>query len=243
MEYDSDNGEPPQCAQCNQSVSSQDSSHVEIADKTASMSNAKKNLSKREVWTRRWDRPFYWTDTVTGLEFVLAAAVDKKEGEASSSFWSENGKVNLFHPPMPISGQCCAKWTVSWIVWILRWMNWLALEWKCVHEKRGRWRKLKEVQYQAALADQRSDAVEQYTRLTNLRFFNIEETEKWETAETSEDKVLAIIRDKLELRHVKSEDTEIAHRVGKRNRSASHYCSVRVAKSKNEWGSETAKNS
>ena len=56
-------------------------------------------------------------------------------------------------------------------------------------------RKLKEVQYQAALADQRSDAVEQYTRLTNLRFFNIEETEKWETAETSEDKVLAIIRD------------------------------------------------
>ena len=37
--------------------------------------------------------------------------------------------------------------------------------------------------------------VEQYTRLTNLSFFNIEETEKWETAETSEDKVLAIIRD------------------------------------------------
>ena len=64
-------------------------------------------------------------------------------------------------------------------------------------------RKLKEVQYQAALADQRSDAVEQYTRLTNLRFFNIEETEKWETAETSEDKVLAIIRDKLELRTLK----------------------------------------
>ena len=64
-------------------------------------------------------------------------------------------------------------------------------------------RKLKEVQYQAALADQRSDAVEQYTRLTNVRFFNIEETEKWETAETSEDKVLAIIRDKLELRTLK----------------------------------------
>ena len=37
-------------AQCNQSVSSQDSSHVEIADETASMLNAKKkNLSKREV--------------------------------------------------------------------------------------------------------------------------------------------------------------------------------------------------
>jgi len=31
-------------------------------------------------------------------------------------------------------------------------------------------RKLKEVQYQAALADQQSDAVEQYTRLTNLNF-------------------------------------------------------------------------
>ena len=95
-----------------------------------------------------------------------------------------------------------------------------------MHEKRDRAtgkiehkanRKLKEVQYQAALADQRSDAVEQYTRLTNLRFFNIEETEKWETAETSEDKVLAIIHDILGLKHVKSEDTEIAHMVGKRN--------------------------
>jgi len=31
-------------------------------------------------------------------------------------------------------------------------------------------RKLKEVQYPAALADQQSDAVEQYTRLTNLNF-------------------------------------------------------------------------
>ena len=37
-------------------------------------------------------------------------------------------------------------------------------------------RKLKEVQYQAALAHQRSDAVEQYTRLSNLHFFNIEES-------------------------------------------------------------------
>ena len=64
-------------------------------------------------------------------------------------------------------------------------------------------RKLKEFQYQAALADQRRDAVEQYTRLTNLRSINMAETEKWETAETSEDKVIAIIRDKLELRHVK----------------------------------------
>ena len=52
MEYDSDRGENPRSvkrAQCNQSVSSQDSSYVEIADETASMSNAKKNLSKREV--------------------------------------------------------------------------------------------------------------------------------------------------------------------------------------------------
>ena len=70
-------------------------------------------------------------------------------------------------------------------------------------------RKLKEVQYQAALADQRKDAVEQYTRLTNLRSFNMAETEKWETAETSEDKVIAIIHDKLELRHVKSEDIKL----------------------------------
>ena len=97
-------------------------------------------------------------------------------------------------------------------------------------------RKLKEVQYQAALADQRSDAVEQYTRLTNLRFFNIEETEKWETAETSEDKFFAIIRGKLELRHVKSEDTEIVHRVGKRNQKGAQAIIVRFVsrKVKNE---------
>ena len=32
--------------------------------------------------------------SVTGREFVLAAAVDKKEGEASSSGSSESGKVS-----------------------------------------------------------------------------------------------------------------------------------------------------
>ena len=93
-------------------------------------------------------------------------------------------------------------------------------------------RKLKQVQYQAALADQRSDAVEQYARLTNLCFFNMAETEKWETAETSEDKVIAIIRDKFELRHVKSEDTEIAHRVGKRNQKVGRAIIVRFVSQK-----------
>ena len=62
------------------------------------------------------------------------------------------------------------------------------------------------------------------------------ETEKWETAETSEDKVLAIIRDKLELRHVKSEDIEIAHRIGKRNQKGARAVIVRFMsrKVKNE---------
>ena len=62
------------------------------------------------------------------------------------------------------------------------------------------------------------------------------ETEKWETAETSEDKVLAIIRDKLELRHVKSEDIEIVHRVGKRNQKGARAIIARFVsrKVKNE---------
>ena len=69
-------------AQCNQSVSSQDSSHVEIADETASMSNAKKK-SKQKGCVNTEESPSILLDvSVTGQEFVLAAAVDKKEGEA-----------------------------------------------------------------------------------------------------------------------------------------------------------------
>ena len=51
-------------------------------------------------------------------------------------------------------------------------------------------------------------------------------------AETSEDKVLAIIRDKLELRHVKSEDIETAHRVGKRNQKGARAVIVRFVSRK-----------
>ena len=97
MEYDSDRGENRRSvkrAQCSQSVSSQDSSHVEIADETASMSNAKKK-SKQKGGVNTEVSPSILLDvSVTGQEFVLAAAVDKKEGEARSSGLSESGKVS-----------------------------------------------------------------------------------------------------------------------------------------------------
>ena len=97
MEYDSDRGENRRSvkrAQCNQSVSSQDSSHVEIADETASMSYAKKK-SKQKGGVNTEVSPSIPLDvSVTGQELVLASAVDKKEGEASSSGLSESGKVS-----------------------------------------------------------------------------------------------------------------------------------------------------
>ena len=97
MEYVSDRGENRRSvrrAQCSQSVSSQDSSHVEIADETASMSNAKKK-SKQKGGVDTEVSPSILLDvSVAGQEFVLAAAVDKKEAEESSSGLSESGKVS-----------------------------------------------------------------------------------------------------------------------------------------------------
>ena len=225
---------------------------MEVADETASMSNAKKK-SKQKGGVNTEVSPSILLDvSVTGQEFVLAAAVDKKEGEASSSGSSESGKVSeqgdkTFSPSNAdlMSVLCKMNSKLDSLNYAVNELTGTVFELK--NEKNARMkteierlrkieeeanRKLKEVQYQAALADQRSDAVEQYTRLTNVRFFNIEETEKWETAETSEDKVLAIICDKLELRHVKSEDIEIAHRVGKRNQKGARAVIVRFVSRK-----------
>ena len=66
-------------------MSSQDSSHLEIADATASMSKAKKKSKQKGVVNTEVSPSIPLDVYVTGQEFVLAAAVDKKEGEASSS--------------------------------------------------------------------------------------------------------------------------------------------------------------
>ena len=67
---------------------------MEIADETASMSNAKK-ISKQKGGVNTEVSPSILLDvSVAGQEFVLAAAVDKKEAEASSSGLSESGKVS-----------------------------------------------------------------------------------------------------------------------------------------------------
>ena len=63
-----------------------------------------------------------------------------------------------------------------------------------------------------------------------LRCFNIQAAEKWETAERSGEKGVGIIRDKLERRHVKSEDTEIAHRETKQTSQASCHRAICVVK-------------
>ena len=256
MEYDSDRGENRRSvkrAQCNQSVSSQDSCHVEISDETASMSNGEEKIKAKGrcehegEYVHSIGRFCHWTG--------VCAAVDKKEGEASSSGLSESGKVSeqydkTFSPSNVdlMSVLCKMNSKLDSLNSTVNELTGTVLELKnenaCMKKEIERLRKieeeanrkLKEVLYQAALADQRSDAVEQYTRLTNLRFFNMAETEKWETAETSEDKVLAIIRDKLELRHVKSKDIEIAHRIGKRNQKGARAIIVRFVsrKVKNE---------
>ena len=225
MEYDSDRGgnrRSVKRAQCNNSVSSQDNSHVEVADETASMSNAKKK-SKQKGGVNTEESPSILLDVLSlDRTFVLAAALDKKEGEASSSGLSESGKVSeqcdkTFSPSNAdlMSVLCKMNSKLDSLNSAVNELTGTVFELKnenaCMKKEIERLRKieeeanrkLKEVQYQAALADQQSDAVGQYTRLTNLRFFNIEETEKWETAETSEDKVLAIIRDKLEAREVR----------------------------------------
>ena len=98
MDYDWDrrreNRRRVKRAQCNQSVSSRNSSLMEIADETASMSNAKK-ISKQKGGVNTEVSPSILLDvSVAGQEFVLAAAVDKKEAEASSSGLSESGKVS-----------------------------------------------------------------------------------------------------------------------------------------------------
>ena len=62
------------------SATSQDSSHVEIADETASMSNEKKKSKQKGAVNTQASPSILLHVSVTGQEFVLAAAVDKKEG-------------------------------------------------------------------------------------------------------------------------------------------------------------------
>ena len=143
--------------------------------------------------------------SVAGQEF--AAAVDKKEEQFDKTLSTSNADLMsvLCKMNSKLDSLNSAVNELTGTVFDLKNENACMkkeIEWLRKTEQEAI-RKLKEVQYQAALADQRSDAVKQYTRLTNLRSINMAETEKWETAETSEDKVIAIIRDKLELRHVK----------------------------------------
>ena len=86
MEYESDRGEnrrSVKCAQCNQSVSSQDRSQVEIADETARISNAKKKSKQKGGVNTEVSpsillyRNCHWTG--------VCACRCKMEGEASSS--------------------------------------------------------------------------------------------------------------------------------------------------------------
>ena len=133
--------------------------------------------------------------SVAGQEFVLAAAVDKKEAEASSSGLSDSGKVSercdkTLSPSNAdlMSVLCKMNSKLDSLNSAVNKMTGTVFELKneneCMKKETERLRKieekanrkLKEVQYQAALAHQRSDAVEQYTRLSNLRFFNIEES-------------------------------------------------------------------
>ena len=65
-------------AQCNQSVSSRNGSLVEIADETASMSSAKKKSKQKGAVNTQASPSILLDVSVTGQEFVLAAAVDKK---------------------------------------------------------------------------------------------------------------------------------------------------------------------
>nr|KAG5704577.1 hypothetical protein BaRGS_031841 [Batillaria attramentaria] len=75
----------------------------------------------------------------------------------------------------------------------------------------------KEAKHEAAVARKKSEALEQYTRRNNVRIFGVREEER-ETAATCEGKVLDILKNKLGLKNTKTEDLEIAHRIGRRER-------------------------
>lgn len=69
----------------------------------------------------------------------------------------------------------------------------------------------------ARLADDKSDAVEQYTRNYNLRVYNLSEPDT-ETADQCEDAVLKLFHDKLGLRNIQKKDLDAVHRLGRREK-------------------------
>ena len=95
MDYDWDrrreNRRRVKRAQCNQSVSSQDSSYVEIADETASMSNAKKRSKQTGGVNTEVSPPILLDVSVAGQEF--AAAVDKKEEQFDKTLSTSNADL------------------------------------------------------------------------------------------------------------------------------------------------------
>nr|KAG5694837.1 hypothetical protein BaRGS_019214 [Batillaria attramentaria] len=74
-----------------------------------------------------------------------------------------------------------------------------------------------EAKHEAAVARKKGEALEQYTRRNDVRIFGMSEEER-ETAATCEGKVLDIVKNKLGLRNTKTENLEIAHRIGRRER-------------------------
>ena len=58
--------------------------------------------------------------------------------------------------------------------------------------------------------------LEQYTRRNNLRIFGIQEVSgDWETSSQSEEKIIDLIQQKLNLPHITSDHIEACHRVGR----------------------------
>nr|KAG5708756.1 hypothetical protein BaRGS_031910 [Batillaria attramentaria] len=82
---------------------------------------------------------------------------------------------------------------------------------KCKVEATEQRRMAEEAKYEAALARERAEDLEQYGRRNNVRVFGVPETDK-ETAEQCEQKVLKIIQDKLQLSGIQSHHIDALHR-------------------------------
>ncbi|KAK7489603.1 hypothetical protein BaRGS_00013016 [Batillaria attramentaria] len=86
---------------------------------------------------------------------------------------------------------------------------------------RKREEKLREIVFeakqQAAVAERRSNDLEQYTRRNNIRIYGMSETDQ-ESAVDCEKKVLRMFKDKLGLADIKPEHIEACHRVGQKGK-------------------------
>lgn len=87
---------------------------------------------------------------------------------------------------------------------------------QCMKKQKEMQHQIDEATFNSKLAAERADRNEQYSRRNNIKILFVEETGKSEAAEESEKKVLAVLHDKLGLRHIRSEDIEAAHRVGEK---------------------------